>query len=277
MAKFFNLNSQRASREHVEGLPARRLTDTNLRTAPKKTVESIYKLQKNTYFQDLMSIEGLGSKKKADEKNLKSAKTISRPLDLLVFTRKNAVVLDTGGGIPMSPKQTTSSKQMSGSPAYSRPSHKKISINSSKGESSTKENLKLKVMELEKKLKTYEKASKTVRADGSDETLKKKRSSKNIPVHFVSPPVLTMYSTRNDKPGMYLDLENSYTEIRSKYDFPGSATSVSRVVIDHDQSLNCRNGHQTSIEAEIAKLRDRMKAVLHRDLRVIKTLNQAGL
>lgn len=277
MAKCFNLNSQRTSREQIEGLPFRRFTDTNLKSIPQKSVESIYKLQKNTYFQDLMKKDGLGSKKRTDEKNLKTIKAPSRPLDLMVFTRKNAIVIENGNGLAMSPKQAASVRNMGGSPAYSRPSHKKISINSSKGEANTKDNLRLKVMELEKKLKIYEKASKTVRADASDDFMKRKRSSKNFSTQFVPPPALTMYNTKNDKTGMYIDLDNSYAENRSKYDFPGSATSISRPVFEPDQSLTAKITQPRSIEAELSKLRDRVKSLVNKDLRIIQAFNNTGL
>jgi hypothetical protein len=276
MAKFFNLNSQRTSHEQVEGLPTRRFTDTHLKTGQSRAVETIYRLQKNAYFQGLMNKDVVTPQHPSEEKSGNGTKSATRPLDMLVFTRKNAIVLEANPRPPMSPKQNSTSKMVENSPTFMRPSHRKVSLASSKGDSKAKDNLKQKVMELEKKLKNFEKVSKTMREDNSGDKLEKKRSIKKVPLQMTSSPNTQTLRSKLERSSPKEEPDSSHRESPSRLGNPQTFTSLSRaegIVTPKQYAKQAKPG---TIEYELAKLKDRLTKAIDRDLTLIKVFNRSN-
>lgn len=274
MAKFFNLSSQRTSHEQVEGLPARRFTDTQLKPGQSKAVETIYRLQKNAYFQGLMNKDHAATHYAQEEKSGKGSKTSNKHLDMLVFTRKNAVLLESNPRSPMSPKQNTASKGLEGSPGFSRPSNRKISLASLKGDSKMKENLKQKVLELEKRLKNFERTSNTMRVENSADKLEKKKSLKKQPLQMTSPLVSQTLKSKPERHSPREEVDSSHNERLSRQQFPNTLTSLSKVDGDITPNLLSKSVKARSIEFELGKLRDRLAKTIKRDITLVKLLGE---
>lgn len=277
MAKFFNLNSQRTSHDHVEGLPARRFTDTQVKAGQSKAAETIYRLQKNAYFQGLLYKDQGSSHHTQDEKSGKGSKASNKALEMLVFTRKNAVLLESNPRSPMSPKQTTASKAIEGSPSYSRPGHRKISLASVKGDQKTKDSLKQKVMELEKRLKNFEKTSTTLRGENSGDKMEKKKSLKKVPAHLGSPHVSHTMKPKLEKHSPRGELDSSNQDRLSKQGFPHTFTSLSKMDEDMTPKQLTKTSKKGCIEQELEKLKDRLNKSINRDIILIRLFNKNNL
>lgn len=275
MAKFFNLNSQRTSHDQMEGLPARRFTDTQIKTGQSRAVETIYRLQKNAYFQGLLNKDHGGSQHTPDDKSSKVFKSLSKPLDMVVFTRKNAVLLESNARPSMSPRHTNGSKAVESLPAFSRPNNRKISLASVKADSKVKENLKQKVIELEKKLKNFEKISKTMRVENSGEKLEKKKSVKKIAHPFTASQMTQILMSKAGRASPRGDLDSSNAERPSRQGLR-TFTSISKIEGDLTPRKLTKYAKPDSVQCELAKLRDRLSNAITRDLAILKIVNQSS-
>ena len=278
MARPLNLNSHRTSHDIADTFPTRRFTDTQLQSSEfVRTSESKYKFQKNSYFSGLLSKPkntALSPPAAVEERSFHASRSgHTKPLDMLFFSRKNAIVAESMARSPLSPRTVATGKPADGSPILSRLSLKKLSIASGKSVSNAKDTLKLRVVELEKRLKNFEKVSRTHRAELSGDRLARKTSVKQMFTHHLQTPLRTIAS-----PGPFLASprtleEQSVGEKTGKNGRDATVYSMSK----HEGSLKSQLNTGGLVEKELNRLRDRITSVFSRDQKVIRALDRSGL
>ena len=260
MSRYFHLNSHRTSHDVPDNLPSRRFTDSHLTSLkPVDTHPSV--AQKTIYFQPLLYKKSIPS----DIGNMnrhESATGLSniRTLDLRFFSRKNAVVEGKQDVVSYSPHVVQSYKQTDTlSSTHSKANIKKYG--SSSGHFiSPNEVLKLRVIELEKKLKNFEKTSRTFRTDISGDKINRKKSGKTLALLSLNSPLMA-----TDTHSMRSKVNKTTKTIKQKAVF-----SESKYEASQHRSVDRSN----LIEAGLAKLRDRISTSITKDKQIMNTLDR---
>jgi len=293
MAKAANLNSHRPSQETPFVFPLRRFTDTSVKNSTTKASESSQlKLSKNSaYFQGSIPKHNppnrttTNGSKIAEEISNTTSRGGTKVLDALFLSRKNALVCLPDERFLGSPTVGGSHK-MEGSPLQSRLSYQRMSQGQpsvTSTECKPKDILKMKVLELEKRLKNFEKTSRSYKAsDLSGDNIGRKNSVKAMTLQKTTTPILTivpanaLYSRTTPKPeegsiGEFLSKKMSWkppTTTLSHNDHSAQRGNIYINSIEEDRSQ--------LIETQLSKLKDRITKAMQQDHRTIKALEKVS-
>ena len=302
-SKGINLSSHRSSHEVVLTFPARRFTDTSVKQHISKTTEAEFRAPKSSYFKGFLSKEkptstmpttNINGSKGAEESSFRVSKPGNKVLDALFLSRKNAMVVMQGEKFLSSPMGAVGgSYKHDNSPTNNRMSHKKMSQGqtSANNESKPKDLLKMKVLELEKRLKNFEKTSRSYKVgDLSGDHIQRKPSAKVIGLNKTPSPLLTIVPATvlanrcspkhiESTSGDILSRRGwNPTPTNSKYEnsYKDNTVTTNKLSREHSNPIQSTQVEEEDrsqlIEYELTRLKDRItKAFIHDD-RVLQAL-----